>query len=316
MFDKTVTKKRKFKFDSNQAILQVMALLGIVWFLIFFFIPYYGLTLAFREYDFAKGIFASPWIGLQYFKELFTDPEIPNAFINTLAISIFKLLIGFPAPIILAVLLNELPGRRFKSLVQTVSYFPHFISWILISLIAVYWLSPDMGMVNQLLMSLNIIDKPMNILTDASSYWGLAVFSDIWKETGWGAIIYIAAIAGIDETLYEAASVDGISKVGKIFYITIPCISGTILILLLLNIGSLLSSANFDQAYFMGNAMNYDKSNILDTYVLKVGVQLGRFSYATAVGLLKAIVSLVLLLVSNIACKKFFGRSLYMEEEV
>ena len=293
-----------------------MALLGIVWFLIFFFIPYYGLTLAFREYDFAKGIFASPWIGLQYFKELFTDPEIPNAFINTLAISIFKLLIGFPAPIILAVLLNELPGRRFKSLVQTVSYFPHFISWILISLIAVYWLSPDMGMVNQLLMSLNIIDKPMNILTDASSYWGLAVFSDIWKETGWGAIIYIAAIAGIDETLYEAASVDGISKVGKIFYITIPCISGTILILLLLNIGSLLSSANFDQAYFMGNAMNYDKSNILDTYVLKVGVQLGRFSYATAVGLLKAIVSLVLLLVSNIACKKFFGRSLYMEEEV
>jgi len=316
LFDKTVTKKRKFKFDSNQAILQVMALLGIVWFLIFFFIPYYGLTLAFREYDFAKGIFASPWIGLQYFKELFTDPEIPNAFINTLAISIFKLLIGFPAPIILAVLLNELPGRRFKSLVQTVSYFPHFISWILISLIAVYWLSPDMGMVNQLLMSLNIIDKPMNILTDASSYWGLAVFSDIWKETGWGAIIYIAAIAGIDETLYEAASVDGISKVGKIFYITIPCISGTILILLLLNIGSLLSSANFDQAYFMGNAMNYDKSNILDTYVLKVGVQLGRFSYATAVGLLKAIVSLVLLLVSNIACKKFFGRSLYMEEEV
>lgn len=315
MFSKNDISRRRFRFDTNQAILQVMALLGITWFLVFIFTPYYGLTLAFREYDFARGFFGSPWIGFQYFKEIFTDPEIPNAFINTLAISVLKLLICFPAPIILALLLNELPGKRFKSLVQTVSYFPHFISWVIISLIAIYWLSPDIGIINKALMSLHLVGAPITPLTDAGSYWIVAVISEVWKETGWGAIIYIAAITGIDETLYEAASVDGISKIGKIIYITIPGISGTILILLLLNIGSLLSNANFDQSYFMGNAMNYDRSNILDTYVLKVGVSLGRFSYATAVGLLKSLISLVLLLGSNIACRKLFGRTLYMEEE-
>jgi putative aldouronate transport system permease protein len=315
LFSKNDISRRRFRFDTNQAILQVMALLGITWFLVFIFTPYYGLTLAFREYDFARGFFGSPWIGFQYFKEIFTDPEIPNAFINTLAISVLKLLICFPAPIILALLLNELPGKRFKSLVQTVSYFPHFISWVIISLIAIYWLSPDIGIINKALMSLHLVGAPITPLTDAGSYWIVAVISEVWKETGWGAIIYIAAITGIDETLYEAASVDGISKIGKIIYITIPGISGTILILLLLNIGSLLSNANFDQSYFMGNAMNYDRSNILDTYVLKVGVSLGRFSYATAVGLLKSLISLVLLLGSNIACRKLFGRTLYMEEE-
>ena len=309
--------KRYIGRNTNQIILQIMALSGIAWFILFCYAPMYGLTLAFKEYSFKKGILGSPFAGLVYFKELFEDPEIAGVVTNTVAIGVLKLLICFPMPILFAMLLNELSSDRLKKLVQTASYFPHFISWIIISLIITYWFSPEFGIVNKVLLELRIVEQPITPLTDPGSFYGLAVISEMWKEMGWSAIIYIAAIAGIDTTLYEAATVDGATKVQRIIHITLPGISGAIILMFLMSFASLFSggSGTFEQSYFLGNPMNYDKSMVLSYYTMKTGIMLGRFSYATAVGLLNSVVSLVLLLISNGTCKKLFNRSLYFEGE-
>lgn len=301
------------KFDADQLILQVIALGGLAWYIIFYFIPYVGLTIAFKDYSLSQGLLEGEWVGLKYFRELFTDPNIGIVIRNTVCISALKILICFPASIMFAIFLNEIKCLRYKKLIQTVSYFPHFISWIILSLILVYWFSSDFGLVNDLLMKLRIIDRPLDLLNNKDAFYGLAVFTELWKETGWSAILFIAAIAGIDPTLYEAAVVDGASRWKRIVHITLPSIKGTVVLMFLLTFSGIFSGSGstMEQSMFMGNAMNYDNSIVLGYYTMQTGLNLGRFSYATAVGLVNGIVSLALLLGSNAFCKRFLGRGLY-----
>lgn len=301
------------KIDTDQLILQLIALGGLAWYIVFYFVPYVGLTIAFQDYSLSQGLLEGEWVGLKYFQELFSDPNLWIVIRNTFCISALKILICFPAAIMFAVFLNEIKCLRYKKLIQTVSYFPHFISWIILSLIMVYWFSTDFGLVNDVLMRLHLIERPLDLLNNKDAFYGLAVFTELWKETGWSAILFIAAIAGIDPTLYEAAVVDGASRWKRILHITLPSIKGTVVLMFLMTFSGIFSGTGgtMEQSMFLGNAMNYDTSIVLGYYTMQTGLNLGRFSYATAVGLVNGIVSLVLLLGSNGFCKRFLGRGLY-----
>lgn len=308
-------KTRKWLWNKEQWISQSMVIPGFLWYVLFCYVPMYGIVLGFKNYSARKGIMGSPWVGLTHFQELISDPDIPNILLNTVAIGFLKLLICFPIAILFALLINEIRSNKFKRFVQTVSYFPYFISWIIVAMIAQFWLNPRTGVLNHLLLSLGLIQEPTALLAQANAFWGIAVVTQVWKETGWSAIIFLAAIAGIDPAIYEAAIIDGASKTQRILHVTLPSIMGTIILMFLLNFAGVFSggTGTFDQSYFLGNPRNYDRSYVLSYYVMKTGLQQGRFSYATAVGFLNAIVSFVILMASNAVCKKATGRSLYME---
>jgi putative aldouronate transport system permease protein len=291
----------------GQAALQMITLLGMIWLFIFCYIPMGGIYIAFSDYNIAKPIFDAPWAGLKYFGQFLKDPNIYKALRNTLAISFLHIVVGFPVPIIFAVLLNELRNLKFKKVVQTISYLPHFVSWVILGGFLISWTS-ETGLINEVLLRLHLIQEPVYLLAEPKYFWGTAVLSSIWKEMGWSAIIYIAAITGISPELYEAAVIDGASRFQRICHITLPCILGTIAILFTFTIAGLLNS-NFDQIFVLKNTLNADTSTVLDIYVYRMGIQLGRFSYATAVGLLKSIISLGLLLLSNKVSDKLTGSS-------
>ena len=308
-------RKKRRKLDSNQVILQVIALLGVGWYILFFYVPYIGLSIAFREFRLTDSLFGGQWtfVGLRYFREMINDIQMPRIIRNTVVISIMKLLTGLPAAVLFALLLNEIPRLRFKKIVQTISYFPHFIPWIIVSLMMLYFFSPQFGMFNTLFMSLGIIDEPMRILTDSSSFWWLATWSELWKSLGWSSILFIAAVAGVDVSLYEAAIVDGATRWHKMFYITLPAIKGVVVLVFILNFSALFAGlgGTFEQSVFLGNALNNERSMVLGHYVMNTGIALGRFSYSTAVGMVTGIVGLILLSIGNFTCRKFFGRGLY-----
>lgn len=301
--------KKKINEFLSQKHLQVMALLGVIWMIIFNYIPMYGIIIAFKRYNIVKPISKAPWVGFQYFKEFLTDPEFYNVIKNTLGISALKLLIGFPLPIIFALLLNELTSIKFKKAVQTISYLPHFLSWVVLGGILTTWLS-DVGILNEILVKLNIIKEPVNFLAEPKYFWGIVVLSDIWKELGWSAIIYLAAIAGVDPEMYEAAIIDGAGRLQRIWYITLPAIKSTITILFILAVSGILNS-NFDQILVLRNSLNASASDVIDIYVYRMGLQLGRYSYATAVGLVKSIIAFLLLLSANFVSKKLNDTSLF-----
>jgi len=301
---------RRFLHKLNeQKYLQAMAIPGVIWMIIFNYIPMYGIIIAFKEYDITLGINKSPWVGLANFKEFFSDERFWLIIKNTVGISFFKLLVGFPLPILFAVLLNELTSVRFKRTVQTISYLPHFISWVVLGGILMNWLS-ETGLINIILTKLGILKQPITFLAEPKYFWGIAVISEVWKELGWNAIIYLAAIAGIDPELYEAATVDGAGRITKMFKITIPCISGTIAIMFILAVSGLMNS-NFDQIFVLRNPLNADASDVIDIYVYKMGIEAFRFSYATAIGLFKSIIALILLLLANGVTKKLTDKSLF-----
>ena len=298
-----------FKQLANQKYLQAMALLGVIWMLIFNYIPMGGIVIAFKKFKITRSIAEAPWVGLQYFKEFFMDDNFLNIMQNTLGISLLKLFIGFPLPIIFALLLNEIRNVKFKKIAQTISYLPHFLSWVVLGGIMVTWLSKT-GVINDFLVAAHIIKEPISFLGDPKYFWGISVISDSWKELGWSAIIYLAAIAGVDQQMYEAATVDGATKLQKIFKITIPSITGTIALMLILQVSGLLNS-NFDQVLILKNQINVSRSQVIDTYVYQVGMTMGKYSYATAVGLFKSVIALLLLVIANKTSKKCLGRSLY-----
>ncbi len=300
-----VFKKRLWQ----QRYLQLMVLPGIIWMLVFNYIPMGGLVIAFKKYKITEAIAEAPWVGLRYFKEFIQDSNFVDILTNTLGISLLKLFIGFPLPIIFALLINEIRGTQFKKLTQTISYLPHFLSWVVLGGIMITWLSKD-GIINDLLVALHIVKEPISYLGNPKYFWGIALISDIWKELGWSAIIYLAAIAGVDQEMYEAAIVDGANKFQRIKSITLPCITGTIAILLIIQVANMLNS-NFDQILVLKNQINIARSQVIDTYVYQVGMTMGKYSYATAVGLFKSIVALILLLIANKTSKKFLGRSIY-----
>jgi putative aldouronate transport system permease protein len=294
----------------NQRYLMLLTLPAVVWMIIFNYIPMYGIIIAFKDYNPMAGFLKSPWIGFDNYRELFTDPTFIDSLKNTIKISFFKLLFGFPAPIILAILLNELRNERFKKVVQTFSYLPYFISWVFVVGFMYSLLDPRTGVLSGLLQSLHLIDKDTLVLGESKYFLTLVVVSEIWKNIGWNSIIFLAAIAGIDSSLYEAAVMDGAGRFRRIWHITLPSLKITIVILFIFSIGGLMN-ANFDQLFLMQNSMTQDAANVLGIYSYKMGVVLGRFSYGTAVGLFQSIVSVLLMLLANYGARKFTKESLF-----
>lgn len=313
MKNKIVHKSKLWEQLRSQFSLQVMVILGLIFLIIFSYVPMAGIIIAFKKYKLSSGLagfFTSQWVGLKWFKEFLNSPMAFVVIRNTLVLSVMKMVIVFPIPIIFALMLNEVRSDLFKRIVQTSSYLPHFISWIVVSGLCYTMFSTVNGMINQLLMNLGMIKAPLTILTSESAYWGLAIGTEIWKETGWNAIIFIAAIAGIEPVLYEAAEIDGATRLQRIWHITVPGIKGTIIIMFILSLGSLVNG-NLDQALLMGNDLNRGTSEIINSYVLTLGLRQFRFDYAAAVGLMQSFVSVVLVFSSNAISRKLVGASLY-----
>ncbi len=292
-----------------QSFYQAMVWPGIILMIIFNFIPLYGIIIAFKDYSVLDTIANAEWVGAQYFQEFFSDRMFWTVMTNTLGISFFKLLIGFPAAIGLAILINEIVHVRLKKVVQTVSYLPHFLSWVILGGMFITWLS-DTGLVNNMLLGAGLIDQPIRFLTDPDKYWAIAVISDIWKEVGWNTILYIAAMTGINPALYEAARMDGASKFQQITRITIPSIRHIIALTFVLSVGGLLGS-NLDQTLVLQNPVNYQSSEVINSFVYKMGIQQGDFSYATAVGLFVSVISLILVVGSHLLTKKISDESVF-----
>lgn len=258
--------------------------------------------MAFQDFKPNLGILKSKWVGLKYFKEVFNAPFFYMALQNTLGMSLLGLVFGFLTSIGFALLINELRFLPFKRFTQTVSYLPHFVSWVVTANIVSSMLSLS-GPVNELLVYLNIIKEPINFMAKTNYFWGLVVVADIWKETGWGAIIYLAAMTGIDSQIYEAAELDGVNRIQKVWYITLPGIAPTIAILLVLSVGNIIN-IGFEKQWLLGNAITYPKALVLDKYALDYGITHTRYSFGTAVGIFKSVVSIIMLLLANYAAKR------------
>jgi putative aldouronate transport system permease protein len=306
----TVTSNNTFVRFLKQLDLQMMVVPGIIFILIFSYIPMYGVLMAFQDYSIFDGFMKSPWVGLKHFRMFFESPEFNEVMRNTIVISFLKFFIGFPAPILLALMLNEVKHMAFKRVVQTVSYLPHFISWVIVAGFVMSMLSTDNGSVNILIEKLNLINEPINFLSLPEYFWTILVSTGVWKEIGFGSIVYLAAIAGIDPHLYEAASMDGASKFKQMILITLPSIMPVVIIFMILAVGNLLN-AGFEDILLLGvNPVLRDVSDVIDTYVFRVGIQNSRYSYATAVGLFKAVISVGLLTMANYIARKS-GNSLW-----
>jgi len=262
---------------------------------IFKYLPMGGLVIAFQEFNIFKGILNSPWTGLENFREVFSSHDFTRVFRNTLLISLYKLFAGFPIPIVLSLMLNELKNRIFKRSVQTIIYLPHFISWVIISGMMLSFFSPVTGAINTVRDFFGMARMTENFLTKANTFRGFLVVTEIWKECGWNTIIYLAAISTVDQSLYDAAKVDGAKKLRQILHVTLPCVSGVIVILLILSIGFMMD-AGFDQIMALQNDLVRDVSDIFDTFTFRKGISGGRYSYTTAVSMFKSIISLILIL--------------------
>lgn len=281
--------------------LYIMLIPGIAFFVVFHYAPMYGITIAFKKFSMFKGIAASPWVGLQHFQELFSSNYFGVLLRNSLLLSLYKLFWGFPAPILLALLLNEVKKTWFKRSIQTIIYLPHFISWVVVSGILTQLLSPNSGVINLVIKQFG--GEPIFFLAKKEYFRTILVASDIWKEAGWGTIIYLAALTGIDPTLYEAAVIDGANRLQQTRHVTLPGIKSTVVVMLLLRMGSILGN-NFDQVFVMYNALVMDVADVFETYVYRIGLKEVRYDYATAVGLFQSAVGAVLLLVSNTIARR------------
>lgn len=315
----TVLKKKSFWTRmKEERYLQIMAICGVIWMLIFNYAPMYGILIAFKKNFyittplFSKKFLSSPWAalgGFQHFLDFFKDEEFWNVMTNTLGISILKLLINFPLPIIFALLLNEVKNARFKKTVQIISYLPHFLSWVVIGGILTTWMG-ESGLFNEILIKLGLEETGKSFLAYPEYFWGIVVISDLWKELGWSAIIYLAAISGIDQEMYEAAKVDGASRWRQIWSITLPSIAGTVTIMFILAVGGLLNS-NFDQTFVLWNPLNAPRSNVIDIYTYTTAMRSMRYSYASAIGLFKSVIAFILLFIANRVTKKLNDTSLF-----
>lgn len=282
----------------------------VIYILVFNYTPLAGWIIAFQNYRPGFSFFEQEWVGLANFRLLFADPAFLRVIRNTLAMGIINLSLGFFFSIGFAVLLNEVRSRHVKKVVQTVSYLPHFLSWIIVTGIILDVLSPETGIINQLLMSFNLIDRPINFLSDPKYFWWIVGFSNVWKSTGWGSIIYLSAMAAINDELYEAAEMDGANRLRKIWHITLPGIKPTIFILLLINIGGVLN-AGFEVQYLLGNGLVQEVSQTIDIFVLKYGISLNNYSFATAAGIFNSFVSIILITSGNKLAKLAGEESLF-----
>lgn len=268
---------------------------------IFCYAPMYGLIIAFKDYSIVDGILGSPWAGLKHFRTLFTAPSFSEVFTNTVKISFLRILFGFPAPIILSLLLNEIKCAWYKKTVQTVSYLPHFLSWVILSGILISFLSPTTGLVNQIITRLG--GEAIYFVTDTDYFVPMLIATGIWQSAGWNTIIYIAAISNINPELYEASIVDGANRFRRVMHITLPGIAPIISIMFILNTGNLIN-AGFDQVFNMYNQAVYRVADIIDTYVYRRGIEQMQYSFSTAVGFFKNLISFSLVVTANIITRK------------
>jgi len=311
---KTITQKTKnFRFRLQKSFgknydLYLLLLPVILYFVIFKYAPMYGVQIAFKDFIATRGIWGSPWVGLEHFKRFFNSYYFYRLLSNTLGISLYALILGFPAPILLALMINEVKSKRFKKIVQTVTYAPHFLSTVVVVSMLISFLSPRNGVLNKLLELFG--QEPIYFMAEANWFKTLYVFSGIWQNTGWGSIIYVAALSGIKIELYEAAMVDGASKFKRLIHITLPFLIPTAVTLLILNVGSIMN-VGFEKVFLMQNDRNMMASDVISTYVYRSGLLGAEFSFSAAVGLFNSIINFILLITVNRISRKLTETSLW-----
>ncbi|WP_246067264.1 ABC transporter permease [Paenibacillus koleovorans] len=281
---------------------------GLLYFLFFKYLPMWGLLIAFQDYQPFLGFWHSPWVGWKHFERFFSDPIFWRLFRNTFVLAVYNILFFFPLPIVLSLLLNEVRKKLFKQTLQTLLYIPHFVSWVVVVGIVYILFTPDGGLIYEWVESVG--GGKIDLLLSNEWFRTAITVEVIWKETGWGTIIFLAALAGVDPTLYEAARIDGANRWRQTLHVTLPAIRSTIVILLILRLGSFLDSG-FEQIFLMLNPLNRDVGEVFDTYVYARGIQQGMFSYSTAVGLFKSVVSLLLVVAANSLAKRAGEEGVY-----
>ena len=279
----------------------LMLIPGILFFLVFCYGPMYGLVIAFQDYYPLKGVTGSKMVGLKHFRALFTDPFFLSVLKNTIVISFYKLLVCFPAPILLCLALNEISNYRFKKIAQSVSYLPHFVSWVVVSGIIIEFLSPSRGPINILLQNLDM--EPIFFVAEPKYFRGVLVLSDLWKSVGWGSIVYLAAVTSVDPTLYEAAEMDGAGRIKKIIHVTIPALAPIITVMFIMESGKILNDS-FEQVYNFLTPSTYAVGDVISTFVYRMGIQKMQYSFTTAVDLFKNIISFMLVVMTNYIARK------------
>ncbi|WNR46098.1 ABC transporter permease [Paenibacillus roseipurpureus] len=305
---KTVLKESMWRYMIKNWPLYIMLVPVFMYFIVFKYLPLVGSVIAFQDYNIFRGFLDSEWVGLQWFEQFLTRPQFFRLFKNTLIISLYQIVLAFPAPIILAVLMNEVRKSAFKRTVQTIVYLPHFLSWALVYGLAYMMLSTQTGLVNGVIERLG--GEAIPFLQSAEYFRTVVIASGIWKEMGWSTIIFLAALSGISPSLYEAAKIDGANRWKQFLHVTIPGMLPAIVILLLLKIGSVMD-VGFEQIYIFLNPISYEVGEVLDTYAYRIGIQNGQFSATTAIGLFKSVIGFVLLVGANKLSKKVTGEGLF-----
>lgn len=290
------------KAMKEHKVLYLLMVPGLLYFVLFRYLPMFGLVIAFKDYNIFKGIWASDWVGLANFEALLHSSDFWNVMKNTLVISLTKILIGFPIPILLAILLNDIKSMRFKRVTQTFLYLPHFLSWVVIGGIMLNLFSPVFGLAGEVFRTLGI--EPVNIMAKKGSIFWVVIFSDVWKEAGWSTIVFLAALTQVDESLYEAAKMDGANKFKQMLHITLPCISSIVIVMLILRIGKVMN-AGFEQILVLQNPITMESIDIFDTYVYREGLGRGSYSFAAAVDTFKSVIALILVTSANKISKMF-----------
>jgi putative aldouronate transport system permease protein len=292
----------------QQKWMYVLALPGILYFIVFKFAPLWGLLIAFKEYNPYKGLWGSSWIGLTNFTEMFASETFYIMLRNTFAINIFGIIFMFPVPILLALMLNEVRHEVFKRINQSIVYLPHFLSWVVVASMTFFMLSTDVGIVNKMISGMGY--ETVSFLSTPNYYWGLITLQSMWKEVGWGTIIFLAAMAGVDPQQYEAAVIDGASRFKQIWHVTLPAIRPTIIILLILRLGH-MADVGFEQLLLMNNPLVTSVSQVFDTYAYTIGILGGKISVGVTVGMFKGFVGLILVILSNYVVKKMGQEGIY-----
>lgn len=285
-----------------------MILPGVILLILFRYLPIGGVIIAFKDYSFRKGILGSDWVGLENFKFIFNSPDFYSIVKNTLEINILKLLFSFPAPIFFALLINEIKNHKFKKWIQTSVYLPYFVSWVVFGGIVTQFLNPNTGIINKVIEFFGA--NPIAFMQEEQYFKGIVVLSDIWKSAGWGTIMYLSALTSIDQEIYEAAKIDGAGRLAITRHISLPGISGTIVVLLLLQIGAMMD-VGFEQIYILCKPILYGVGDVISTYVYRVGIGNAQFSITAAIGLFQSAIGLILIIISNAVCKRLFDKSLW-----
>lgn len=300
----TKVKKRPFQWFIRDWRLYAMLAIPVAWYLLFCYKPMYGLVIAFQKYNLFKGISGSKWVGWDNFKFIFGMRDFGIALKNTLWLNFLDLLFGFPMPIVLAIMLNEMRSTGLKKVSQTMLYLPHFLSWVIIGGMVLEIFAPTTGVINSLLKKAGIIEANIPFLTSGSHWIATYVAVGVWQNMGWGTILYLAAITGLDMNLFEAARIDGANKMQQIWHVTLPGIRSTIIILLIMNIGRMMS-IGFDRPFIIGNTLVQDYCDVISTFVYRVGIKTQKFDRATAIGLFQSVVGLVLITGANFISRLF-----------